>query len=261
MQLSAQHTLHTERWSWLFTGVPNLWDLMPDDLRWKWCNNNTNKVHNKYNSSESSPNCPHLQSMRKLPSMKLVPGAKQFGDLRAISVFCQYWCLVFFLSSSSDAERVKGPGSAVPPHRTPRCVVPQGLLRESDHHGSRFYFTARFIGLLKILDLPCCSGCENLNTFSWARYCTVELTQPFSLLFSWTSYCPFLNNLAYWAVRIDGRLAGTGCRVRRLQDTRELDEGRPQNHTAATQGSSQNEMEAKCAMICVSLLKTSKCQR
>ena len=40
-----------------------------------------------------------------------------------------------------------------------------GAAPESDHHGSRFYFTAEFIGLLKILDLPC-SGCENLNTFS-----------------------------------------------------------------------------------------------
>lgn len=117
------------------------------------------------------------------------------------------------MSSSSDSERVKGPVPAVPPHRTPRCVVPQGLLRESDHHGSRFYFTARFIGLLKILDLPCCSGCENLNAFLEAQYCTEELTQPFSFAFQLNlPYCPFLNNLAYWAVRIDGhRLAGTGC--------------------------------------------------
>lgn len=89
-----------------------------------------------------------------------------------------------------------------------------GAAPESDHHGSRFYFTAEFIGLLKILDLPC-SGCENLSTFSWVRYCTVELTQPFSLLFSWTSYCQFLNNSAHWAVRVDGQLAGTGCWVRR----------------------------------------------
>ena len=28
-------------------GVPTLWDLMPDDLSWSWCNNNRNKVHNK----------------------------------------------------------------------------------------------------------------------------------------------------------------------------------------------------------------------
>ena len=35
-------------------GVPNLWDLMPDDLRGNWCNNNRNKVHNKCNVLESS---------------------------------------------------------------------------------------------------------------------------------------------------------------------------------------------------------------
>ena len=32
--------------------VPNLLDLMPDDLRWNWCNNNRNKVHSKCNSFE-----------------------------------------------------------------------------------------------------------------------------------------------------------------------------------------------------------------
>ena len=35
-------------------GVPNLWTLMPDDLRWSWCNNNRNKVHNKFNIFELS---------------------------------------------------------------------------------------------------------------------------------------------------------------------------------------------------------------
>ena len=39
-------------------GVPNLWDLMPDDLRWRWCNNNRNKVHNKFNVFESSTTVP-----------------------------------------------------------------------------------------------------------------------------------------------------------------------------------------------------------
>ena len=38
------------------SGVPNLWDLMPDDLRWSWCNNYRNKVHNKCNVLESSWN-------------------------------------------------------------------------------------------------------------------------------------------------------------------------------------------------------------
>lgn len=37
-------------------GIPNLWDLMPSDLRWSWCSNN--KVHSKCNELESSPNCP-----------------------------------------------------------------------------------------------------------------------------------------------------------------------------------------------------------
>ena len=41
-------------------GVPNLQDLMPDDLRWSWCNNNRNKVQNKCNVLESSGNYPSL---------------------------------------------------------------------------------------------------------------------------------------------------------------------------------------------------------
>ena len=36
------------------TGVPNLWGLMPDDLKWSWYNNNRNKAHNKCNALESS---------------------------------------------------------------------------------------------------------------------------------------------------------------------------------------------------------------
>ena len=34
--------------------IPNLWELMPDELKWSWCNNDRNKVHNKYNTFESS---------------------------------------------------------------------------------------------------------------------------------------------------------------------------------------------------------------
>ena len=33
-----------------------LWDLMPNELRWSWCNNNRNKVYNKCNALESSWN-------------------------------------------------------------------------------------------------------------------------------------------------------------------------------------------------------------
>ena len=38
----------------LRTKVPNLQDLMPDDLRWSWCNNNRNQVHSECNEPESS---------------------------------------------------------------------------------------------------------------------------------------------------------------------------------------------------------------
>ena len=56
------------------TGVLNLQD---DDLKWSLSNDNRNKVHNKFNVFESSPNHPLSLSLRKkLSSMKLVPGAK-----------------------------------------------------------------------------------------------------------------------------------------------------------------------------------------
>ena len=42
------------------TGAPSLWDLMLDDLRWSWCNNNRYKVHTKCNAFESSWNHLHL---------------------------------------------------------------------------------------------------------------------------------------------------------------------------------------------------------
>ena len=52
---------------------------MPDDLRWSWCNNNRNKVHNKCNTFESSPNHP-LPPVEKLFSVETVLGAKNVGD-------------------------------------------------------------------------------------------------------------------------------------------------------------------------------------
>ena len=39
-------------------GAPYFWDLMPDGLRWSWCNNR-NKAQNKCNMLESSLNHPH----------------------------------------------------------------------------------------------------------------------------------------------------------------------------------------------------------
>ena len=61
--LSVCPSLWPIKCKWIFTGVPSPWDLMPDDLRWSWCNNNRNKVHNKCKVLESSwnispiPNC------------------------------------------------------------------------------------------------------------------------------------------------------------------------------------------------------------
>ena len=49
---------------------------MPGYLRWNWCNDNRNKVHNKCNVLESSPNHPLLPSLGKscLPqNQSLVP--------------------------------------------------------------------------------------------------------------------------------------------------------------------------------------------
>ena len=60
--------------------VPSLRDRMPVDLRWSWCNNNRNKVHNRCNVLESSKNHPLPQSVGKLSSIKPVPGAKKAGD-------------------------------------------------------------------------------------------------------------------------------------------------------------------------------------
>ena len=63
-------------------GVPKFQDLMPNDLRWSWCNNNRNKAHNKCNVLESSRNCSppsHLWSGEELSSMKPAPGARKVG--------------------------------------------------------------------------------------------------------------------------------------------------------------------------------------
>ena len=54
--------------------VPNLWDIMPDDLRWRWCNNNRNKVH-----SRSFQN--HPRAVRgKVVFHKTGPWCQKVGD-------------------------------------------------------------------------------------------------------------------------------------------------------------------------------------
>ena len=55
INLSIRHRL---LWQSLMPGVPSFQDLMPDDLRWSWCNNKRNKAHNKCNALESSQNHP-----------------------------------------------------------------------------------------------------------------------------------------------------------------------------------------------------------
>lgn len=42
----------SQQWSW--TGVPNLWDLRPNDLKESWYNNNRNKICNTCNVLQSS---------------------------------------------------------------------------------------------------------------------------------------------------------------------------------------------------------------
>ena len=63
--------------SWFFwLGVPNLWDLMPGDLRWSWCNNNRSKVHKKCSVLESSwkhPLTPTVQKSCLPQNQPLVP--------------------------------------------------------------------------------------------------------------------------------------------------------------------------------------------
>ena len=56
--------------------------LKPDDLRWNWCNNNRNKVHNRCNVLQSSRNYPTSPPwpLKTLSSTKLVPDAEKVGD-------------------------------------------------------------------------------------------------------------------------------------------------------------------------------------
>ena len=85
----------TERVNWLTdsrAGIPNLWDLVPHDLRWSWCNNNRNKVHNEGHAPESSPNHPPPPwSVEKLSPLKLISGAKNVGDHSSRASFAPWY--------------------------------------------------------------------------------------------------------------------------------------------------------------------------
>ena len=66
----------------LLVGVSNLWDLMPDDLRWRWYNSNRNKMHNMYNVLESSWNHPSTLVCGKLVFHETDPRCqKDWGPL------------------------------------------------------------------------------------------------------------------------------------------------------------------------------------
>ena len=58
------------------TGVPNPWDLMPNDLRWSWCNNNRIKC---------TINVIHLNRPQTIPPPTLVYGKIVFHETDA-------WC-------------------------------------------------------------------------------------------------------------------------------------------------------------------------
>ena len=72
--------------------VPSISDLVPNDLRWSWCSNNRNEVHNKYNVSKSSPNHPQIIPwtwfVEKLSFTKPIPGARKVGGRCMILAQC-----------------------------------------------------------------------------------------------------------------------------------------------------------------------------
>ena len=70
--------------------VPYLQDLMPNDLRWSWCKNNKNKVHNKCNELESFWNHPPPQPMEKLSSTKQSAVLK-LGDCCCTTQWLRTW--------------------------------------------------------------------------------------------------------------------------------------------------------------------------
>ena len=70
----------------LNTGVLDLRDLMPDDLRWIWCNKNRNKIHCKCNECSGfiEKPSPSLWSLERLSCTELVPGVKKGWETTAL---------------------------------------------------------------------------------------------------------------------------------------------------------------------------------
>ena len=91
---------------------PSFWDLMPDVVRRISCNNNRNKVYNKCNVLESSPNYPPLPSAEKLFSTKLtlvlkrlVTSAKEYTHTHT-HTHTHTECITRFITSG-DLKREK----------------------------------------------------------------------------------------------------------------------------------------------------------
>ena len=82
---------------------------MPVDLRWSWCNNNRNKVPNKCNVFESSPNHPHSPIYGKIVFHKIAPWCqKGWGPLLEEP---QFWFLLSqsrFACSQHDTNGILG---------------------------------------------------------------------------------------------------------------------------------------------------------
>ena len=82
-------------------------------MRWHWCNNSGNKVHNKCNALESSPNPPTTPFVEKLSSVKPVPGAKKVGGLWASALVHQSkvrYCLSALAPIGKPSELRNGRG-------------------------------------------------------------------------------------------------------------------------------------------------------
>ena len=72
----------------LKSGIPNPRILIPDDLRWNWCNNNKNKGHNKCNALESSWNLPPLRPIHdKIIFYETGPWCQKCGELLSYATF------------------------------------------------------------------------------------------------------------------------------------------------------------------------------
>ena len=61
----------------------NLWVLIPDDLRWSWCNKDKDKMHNKWHAFESSWNIPSSWG----PWKNCLPGNWSFEPKRVGTAF------------------------------------------------------------------------------------------------------------------------------------------------------------------------------